>query len=134
MTPWTDDRRLGGGHNERHGQHVQRLLRLQQLRLADSSSRRAIFRADAAALNMPMPVIGSCVMASEPVRHTIGAECSRSSMQMDATLVPVTYARSMLIVGTNMPGVMTKSSQRVSAETLQVFAFQLEPARPLPPW
>jgi hypothetical protein len=106
MTPWTDDRRLGGGHNERHGQHVQRLLRLQQLRFAGSSSRRAICRTDAAA----EPVIGSCVMASESVRHTIGAECSRSSMQMDATLVPVTYARSMLIVGTNMPGVVTTTS------------------------
>ena len=39
-------------------------------RFADSSSRRAVFMADAAAV----PVIVSCVLAIGSVRHTIGAE------------------------------------------------------------
>jgi len=40
------------------------------LRFADSSSRRAVFMADAAAV----PVIGSCVLAIGSVRHTMDAE------------------------------------------------------------
>jgi hypothetical protein len=80
------------------------------LRFADSKRRRAVPMADGAAV----PVTGSCVLANESVRHTIVADWM-VLMEAIATLVPVTYSGSMLIVGTHISEVSTTNSYSVSA-------------------
>jgi hypothetical protein len=80
------------------------------LRFADSSSRRAVPRAEAAAV----PVTGRYVSARESTWHTIVAELT-VLMDAMATLVPLTYSGSMRMVGTHMPAVTTTNSYRVSA-------------------
>jgi hypothetical protein len=60
-----------------------------------------------------VPVTGSCVLASESVKQTIGAE-RRVLMEAMATIVPVTYSLSMLIVGTHSLGVTTTNLKRMS--------------------
>jgi hypothetical protein len=96
------------------------------LRLADSRRRRAVPNADGAAV----PVTGICVLAKESVRHTTVADWM-VLMEAIATLVPVTYSGSMLIVGTHMSGITTTNSYRVSAlrlVTLKAY-FPFSPRR-----
>jgi hypothetical protein len=78
---------------------------LRSRRFADSNSRRATPRVDAAAV----PVTGSLVLTRESVWHTIVTELI-VLMDAMATLVPVTYSGSMLIVGTHSSAVTTTNS------------------------